>query len=391
MTKLLIRFFVKDQEAPKKIISQKYGYMCGIVGIITNLMLALVKIFIGLATHSIAVTADAVNNFSDMGSSMVTLFGFYYAGKPADEEHPFGHGRAEYLSALFLSVMVIVVGFQFLRTSFHRIGNPVPIEFTLVTLIILVMSIFVKVWQADFYKKIGAKIDSQTLKAAAADAVSDVAITSIVVFSIIISNYVSWPLDGYIGLVVSILIMYSGFGIIKDTIDPILGCAPDQEIIDEIMKSVRGIEGIMGAHDLIIHSYGAGVIIASVHAEVSDKLSLIEAHEIVDRAEKYISKELNINLLMHIDPIDFEDPNIKLIFDSTVDFLKSLDQDLDIHDFRVIPRKDKELVFDMDVPVDYDDKKIAATKKAVKDYLKSNYKINKIYIEIDRGNIIINH
>ncbi len=389
MTKLLVSLFIKDEgEAPRNIIAQKYGYLCGFVGILTNLLLALVKILIGLSTHSIAITADAVNNFSDMGASIVTVFGFYYAGKPADEEHPFGHGRAEYLSALFLSFMVIVVGFQFLKTSLERIVNPVSLQYTNLTLFILVLSILVKIWQAKFYKNIGIKIDSKTLKAAAADSASDVAITSIVVLSIVLSNFVSWPLDGYIGLIVSALIMYSGFGIVKDTINPILGCAPDQETIDQIMESVKSIDGIMGAHDLIIHNYGAGVIIASVHAELSDKLSLIEAHEIVDYAEKHISKELHMNLLMHIDPINFDDPDIKLMFDSTVTFLKSIDENMDIHDFRVIPRKDKELVFDMDVPVSYDDKKIAETKKAVKSYLKNNFDIKKIYIEIDRGNII---
>lgn len=389
MTEILIKLFMKDKEKLNKShLSQKYGYLCGFVGIVTNALLAIVKIIIGLTSHSIAITADAVNNFSDMGASIVTLFGFYYAGKPADEEHPFGHGRAEYLSALFLSVMVIVVGFQFLSTSMQRILHPVNINFSWTTAAILFLSIAIKLWQSKFYVNIGTTINSRTLMAAAADSMSDVAITLIVVLSMIISSFVSWPLDGYIGLVVSLLIMYNGYGIIKDTINPILGSAPDEELFEKIMESVKNIDGIMGAHDLIIHSYGAGVTIASIHAEVSDKLSLIEAHEIVDHAEKHVSHELHISLLIHMDPIDFDDPKIRTMYEGTVQFLKAIDNALSIHDFRVIPRKEKELVFDMDVPISYDDKKIREVKKSVTKYLKENFEITKVHIEVDRGNLI---
>lgn len=389
MTNLLIRTFVQNKKQSNSgAVSQRYGYLCGIVGIITNTILAVVKVIIGLASNSIAITADAVNNFSDMGASLVTLFGFYYAGKPADEEHPFGHGRAEYLSALFLSIMVIVVGFQFFTTSIERIKNPIPIGFNAFTIAVLAISLLMKVWQGRFYKKIGEIIHSQTLKAASADSMSDVAITGIVMLSIIASRFVSFPIDGYIGLIVSLLIMYNGFGIIKDTIDPILGTAPDEELIKEIMNSVKSVEGIKGAHDLIIHNYGAGSIIASIHAEISDKLTLLEAHEIADLAEKEILENLNVHLLIHMDPINFDDPAVKDMYDCTRSFLKKMDEKLNIHDFRLIQRKDKELVFDMCVPIDYEDKKILETKNAVIDYLKTAFDIKKVYIEVDKGNII---
>lgn len=388
MTNTLIKTFIKNKEDNPKVLSRQYGYLCGIVGILTNLALAIVKIIIGLASNSIAITADAVNNFSDMGASFVTLFGFYYAGKPADEEHPFGHGRAEYLSALFLSVMVILVGFQFFTTSIQRIKNPVAIDFNGLTIAILIISVFVKIWQGGFYKKIGERIKSQTLRAAYADSMSDVAITGIVIISIIASRFVSFPVDGYIGLIVSLLIIYNGFGIIKDTIDPILGCAPDEDLIEEITSMVNSIEGVVDTHDLIIHNYGAGSIIASIHAEIPDKLSLIEAHEIADYAEREISEKLNINILVHVDPINYDDPEIKDMYDCTKEFLRKIDGNLNIHDFRVIPKKDKELVFDMSVPLEYDDTKIIKIKNAVKVYLKSSFDIKNIYIEVDRGNII---
>lgn len=388
MTAWLIKVFIRDKKKGQKATAQRFGYLCGFVGIFTNALLAVLKIIIGLASGSIAIIADAVNNFSDMGASIVTLFGFYYAGKPADQEHPFGHGRAEYLSALFLSVMVIVVGFRFLTTSVERIRNPIPLTVSVVTLVILIASIAVKIWQSRFYKNIGERIASQTLKAAAADSMSDVAITGIVVLSMLLAKFTSFPIDGYIGLIVSLLIMYNGYGIIKDTIDPILGCAPDPELMEALNRAVRQVDGVMGVHDLIVHSYGTGVLIASIHVEVSDKLSFVEAHEIADRAEREIWDAYEIRILVHLDPIDFDDPTILQMHDGTKQFLKCMDERLSIHDFRVIPKREKELVFDLDVPIEYEDRRIAEVKSQVRQYLKEQYGILVVHIEVDRGNLI---
>ncbi len=390
MTNFLIRFFVKDPEDIKdsKVV-RSYGFLCGFVGIATNTLLAIIKIIMGLAINSIAVVADAVNNFSDIGASVVTLVGFYVAGKPADEEHPFGHGRAEYLSALVLSLMVIVVGIQFLRSSWLRIIDPQPIEFSIGSLMLLILSVLLKVWQSRLYKVVGKKIRSNTLIAASLDSMSDVAITSIVIASLIISRFITFPIDGYIGLAVSLLIIYNGYNIVKEVIDPILGSQPDEEQCKEIIEELTACEGIMGTHDLIVHNYGSRVILATVHAEVSDKLGLIEAHDIIDRAEKHIQKKMGINMLIHMDPINFDDPMIKDMFDRTKSYVQGLESEIDIHDFRVVHNIDREVIFDMVVPIKLSSSMTEEIKQKAVGFLKDNYNVSRVYIDIERANIIV--
>lgn len=390
MTNLMIKIFIKNPDYVKEPnVVRQYGYLCGFVGIATNTLLAVIKLIMGLAIGSIAVMADAVNNLSDIGASVVTLVGFYFAGKPADQEHPFGHGRAEYLSALFLSLMVIMVGIQFLRTSWERIINPIVLDFNLISIVLLMFSIILKIWQSRFYKKIGVKINSKTLVAAALDSLSDVATTSIIVLSLMIGRFIRFQIDGYIGLIVSILIIYNGWNIVKDVIDPILGTMPDQDQCNEITDALMSNEGIMGYHDLIIHNYGAGTILATVHAEISDSLGLVEAHEIIDNAEKMISKNLGINILIHMDPINFDDPEIKRIFDETKKFAQEIDQEIDIHDFRIVQKTHSEAIFDMVVPIKFSEVMIDTTKRKVINFLETNYDIRKVYIAIERGNIIV--
>ncbi len=390
MTNLLIRWFIKDYENTRnQSVARKYGYLCGFVGIATNTLLAVVKIFMGLAINSIAVTADAVNNLSDIGASVVTIIGFYYAGKPADEEHPFGHGRAEYLSALLLSLMVIFVGLQFLKSSWERITNPQPIESSLMSMGLLALAILLKVWQSGLYKKVGNKINSKTLIAASLDSLSDVGATSIVLLSLVLAKFITFPLDGYIGLMLSVLVIYNGWNIIKDVIDPILGSAPDEEQCKEITDLLLSCDGIRGCHDLIVHNYGAGSILATVHAEVSDKLELIEAHEIIDAAEKRIEEELGIGVLIHLDPINFDDPEIKNIYDETKKFVREIHSSINIHDFRMVHKIDNELIFDMVVPVDFSENMIEDIKGRTIKFLHENHQIGKVFIKIERGNIII--
>lgn len=390
MTNFLIRNFIKDHENIKdKKIVRKYGYLCGLVGIATNTLLSVIKIIMGISINSIAVTADAVNNLSDIGTSVVTLIGFYYAGKPADEEHPFGHGRAEYLSALFLSLMVIMVGIQFIKTSWQRIVNPEPIAFSAISVILLIISVALKIWQSRFYKKVGEIIRSKTLTAASLDSMSDVATTSIVVLSLILPRFMKFQIDGYIGLIVSVLIIYNGWNIVKDVIDPILGTMPDEEQCREITDKLLECEGVKGYHDLIVHNYGAGTILATVHAEVSDKLGLIEAHEIIDCAEKRVSRDLGINILIHLDPINFDDPAVIKLFDETKNFARSIDKEIDIHDFRFVQKIESEVIFDMVVPIRFSQPMIDDAKKKMIEFLHREYEIGKVYIEIERGNIIV--
>lgn len=390
MTDFLVKLFVKDyKDVKNKLVVKRYGFLCGFVGIITNTLLSILKIMLGLAANSIAVTADAVNNLSDVGASVVTLVGFYFVGKPADQEHPFGHGRAEYLSALFLSLMVIMVGIQFLKTSWLRVINPQPIVASWLSVGLLLMSIGLKIWQSRLYKKIGQIIHSKTLTAAALDSLSDVATTAIVVLSLIISKFTIFPLDAYIGLIVSLLIIYNGWNIIKDVIDPILGTMPDEEQIKEITDLILCCEGIRGYHDLIIHNYGAGTILATVHCEVSDQLGLLEAHDIIDCAEKRVARDLGINILIHLDPISFDDPKITKIFDEIKHFARTLDEDIDIHDFRLVQKFDSEIIFDMVVPIRFSQEVIDATKKKVIEFIDKQYDVQKVFITIERGNIIV--
>lgn len=307
MIQFIVKKFIKnyDDVTNRKVI-KSYGYLCGIVGIISNSILSILKILIGMYAGSIAIVADAVNNITDVGSSMITIVGFTISDKPADKEHPFGHARAEYITALAISVIIMFVGLKFFTSSIERIINPKPVIFSVITIIILILTIFAKFWQGSFYQTIGDKIDSNSLKAVAADSRSDVMTTVVVLISIICSKFIKIPIDGYIGVLVSGFIFYNGIKIAMDAINPLLGVAPDEELVNNIISKVESYEGIKGSHDLIVHNYGLGTTLASIHAEVCDKMTILEAHEIIDKAEKDISKALNIEIVMHMDPVNCE-------------------------------------------------------------------------------------
>lgn len=386
MIKFLVNHLVKNKEDLKnpKVI-KSYGYLCGAVGIITNTLLTVVKILIGISVNSIAVVADAVNNFSDIGSSVVTIIGFGISDKPADEKHPFGHARAEYLSALVIAVMVVVVGFQFLRTSIDKIKSPEDIKFSMLTFVILCLSITIKLWQAKLYSSIGTKIKSQPLQAAAVDSKSDVITTSVVAISLLSSLVIPFPIDGYIGFAVSIFIIYNGYKIVVDAVDPLIGIAPDQELVDDILENMNAVEGIMGWHDLIVHSYGGRNIIATIHAEVSHTMDIVDAHEIIDSAEKEISKKLGIKLIMHMDPIDFEDENTKILFDGTKKIIHEIDKKLNIHDFRIVPKKNGAVIFDLVIPVDYNEDNVVSLVEEIKKQIEVIYGRKNVVINIEKA------
>lgn len=310
MIQFIIEKFIKDYDnVTSRSVIKAYGYLCGVVGIISNTILSVLKIMIGLYAGSIAVVADAVNNITDVGSSAITIAGFAISDKPADKEHPFGHARAEYITALAISVIIMFVGLKFFTTSIERIRNPKPVIFSMVTVIILVLTILAKFWQGGFYQNIGDRINSNSLRAVAADSRSDVLTTIVVLISIVSSKFIAFPLDGYVGLFVSIFIFYNGIKIASDAINPLLGAAPDEELVNDIIFKVESFEGIEGSHDLIVHNYGLGKTLASIHAEVCNTMSIIEAHDIIDKAEKEISKELNIEIVIHMDPINCRHKN----------------------------------------------------------------------------------
>lgn len=345
----LVNKFVKDSEnIQSEEVRNRYGYLAGVVGIIVNFLLFVVKLSIGLITSSIAVTADSFNNLSDMASSVITIVGFKLASMPPDKEHPFGHGRVEYLSALIVAFMVMLVGFQFVKTSIDRILNPVPVTFDFIPFILLLISILVKVWISKFNKTIGNKIDSSALKAASLDALGDVFTSSCVAVSFLAAKFTTFPLDGYIGVVVSLAILYAGFSLVKETISPLLGEAPDPELVQAISQGVLSYNHISGVHDLIVHNYGVGRCIASIHAEIPADIDIMTIHDIIDTAEREVSEKLKIHLVIHMDPICIETEEVASAREEVEKIIKYNPVIKSMHDFRIIGHNDhKNLIFDV--------------------------------------------
>ena len=349
ISRFLVNRFIKNNEDIKSSkVRNSYGTLGGIVGIIINFLLFLIKFFVGMLVGSIAISADAFNNLSDAGSSIITIIGFKLASKPADAEHPFGHGRIEYLSALLVAFLVMLVGVQFIKSSIERILNPTPVTFELIPFILLLISIGFKVWLSKFNRFIGDKINSSALKAAATDALGDVFTSSTVVISFLLSKFTSFPLDGYIGVLVALAILYAGFGLVKETLNPLLGEAPDPELVSAICDKVLSYPLISGVHDLIIHNYGPGRIIASLHAEIPADKNIMEIHNVIDAAEREVSRDLNIHLVIHMDPICVITDEIKETWDYVEKVLRKYPSIKSMHDFRIVGEGDiKNLIFDI--------------------------------------------
>lgn len=337
MRKYLFRTFIKDYENVKDPkVRENYGKLAGMVGIVTNLFLCVSKLAAGFLFHSIAIIADGVNNLSDTSSSIITLIGFKLSAKPEDEEHPYGHARFEYLTGLLVSILIIVLGIKLLTTSFEKVLHPDPIEFSAVTVVILVVAIGVKVWQALFNIKIGKLIQSATLKATGMDSRNDVIATSAILLSVLIGKFTGLQLDGYMGCLVALFIMWSGFQLIKETSSPLLGKAPEPELVKEIEARITSQHGVLGIHDLVVHDYGPGRIFASVHVEVDANGDLIESHDMIDNIERSISSDLKIHLVVHMDPLKTQDPLTIRLKDKISEILTSLDGVVGFHDLRVV-------------------------------------------------------
>lgn len=366
LSKFLISHFVKNyQNKENDKVRESYGYLAAIVGISLNFLLFLIKLIVGIITRSIAVTADAFNNLSDTASSIITLLGFKLASIPADEEHPFGHGRIEYLSGLVVSVLVVLVGFEFAKTSFLKILHPSETIFELLPFVLLLLSIGVKVWLSRFNKYVGTFINSSALQASALDALTDVIISSSAVISLILSKWVTFPIDSFAGLFISLFILYTGFRLIKDTLNPILGEAPSPELVKNIISGVLDTEYISGVHDLIIHNYGPGRAMASIHAEVPADIPLVKIHEIVDKTERKISDKLKVYLVIHIDPINHNDKEVEDAKRDVLSIIGKYPNIRSIHDFRVVGEgEEKNLIFD--VVVDFSEKLTQEKAKKLK-------------------------
>lgn len=359
MTDLLVKMFVKNYEDTDNIsIRTAYGVLASGVGIACNVLLSLAKMMVGMLLHSVSVMADAFNNLSDAGSSIIGLVGVKMAEKPADEDHPFGHGRIEYVAALIVAFLVIEVGFTFFKDSISKIRHPEELRFQMVSIVILGMSILVKLWLGMFNKKLGKKIDSQVMMATAADSLGDVIATAATVVSILFWKVTGINIDGFVGLGVSLVVMWAGIGIARDTLEPLIGEATTPEDYRRIKKFVEKYDGIMGSHDLIVHNYGPGRSMASIHAEVPNNVSIEVSHEIIDRIERDAAKELGIFLVIHMDPLETEDQTVLKVRKKTEKAVEELDSRCSIHDFRMVKGEDQiNLIFDLVVPREYSEKK----------------------------------
>ena len=358
MTEFLVNKFIKDSANIESTeVRTRYGMLASVVGIFCNVLLFSVKLAIGLILSSLAVTADAFNNLSDAASSIISFVGVKMAGKPADAEHPFGHGRIEYIAALIVSFLVIEVGFTFFKSSISKIMHPEEITFDPVPFIILILSILVKLWMAFFNNKLGKRIDSKVMLATAADSLGDVITTSATVLSIVICHFTSINVDAIAGLIVSGIVIWSGVSIAKDTLEPLIGQRVPSELYQKITDMVESYEGIVGAHDLIVHNYGPNRSMATIHAEVPNDVSIEASHEIIDRIERDAKKELNILLVIHMDPVEMRDEEVLELRDKTSHIVHALDPELHFHDFRVLKENEqKNLIFDLVVPDSYTEK-----------------------------------
>ena len=359
MTEFLIRHFIKDYKDVEKIsVRTAYGVLASIVGIFCNVFLFAVKFVVGLVLHSVSVTADAFNNLSDAGSSIISFVGVKMAEKPADKDHPFGHGRIEYIAALVVSFLVLEVGFTFLKDSFGKILHPEIMNFQIVSVVILILSIAVKLWLGLFNRKLGEKIDSKVMMAVFTDSMGDVITTSATILSLIFFAVTDINIDGIVGVGVALVVMWAGVGIAKDTLEPLIGQAIDPEVHEQIKHFVEKYDGIEGTHDLIVHNYGPGRSMASIHAEVPNDVDIEQSHEIIDRIERDAAKELGIFLVIHMDPVEMRNKKILRIKETAVRILHDLDPLCSLHDFRVVHGEHQiNLIFDMVVPIDYDEKK----------------------------------
>ena len=372
MTDFLVKHFVKDYEHTEKVsVRTAYGVLASMVGIFCNVFLFVVKFVIGLLVHSVSVTADAFNNLSDAGSSIISFAGVKIASKPADAEHPFGHGRMEYIAALIVSFLVMEVGFTFLKDSFGKIKSPEILNFQLMSVVILVLSIGVKLWLGLFNRKLGEKIDSKVMMAAFTDSMGDVLTTTVTIVSLIVFKVTGVNIDGFVGIGVALVVMWAGFGIAKDTLEPLLGEAVDPEEYQKIKRFVESYDGVVGSHDLIVHNYGPNRSMASIHAEVPNNVSIEASHEVIDRIERDAIKNLGIFLVVHMDPIEIEDEHVLMIRNRTNQAIAEIDDSCTIHDFRVVDgQKQINLIFDLVVPREYDKEKQSEVERSLCEKMK---------------------
>lgn len=356
MTEWLIRHFVKGYEYkddPK--VRTAYGQFAGIVGIICNILLCAAKGLIGFLAGSVSIIADALNNLSDAASNVISLLGFKLASKPADPEHPYGHGRYEYLSGLAVAVIIVVIGVELIQSSLDKVLNPTPTEFNIVVAVILILSILVKLWMAVFNRTIGKRISSTTLEATAVDSRNDVIATGVVLVCAIISSQTGIDLDGWVGIAVGIFIVYSGIQLMRETVSPLLGKAAEPEVVTHIQKKIMSYPGVLGTHDLMVHDYGPGRQFASAHVEMAAEADPMESHDLIDNIEQDFKNDEGLIVTLHYDPIVTDDPEVKDLRNQINELVKSISPQLSIHDLRTVPGPTHtNVIFDCVKPADFE-------------------------------------
>ena len=369
MTELLVRFFIKTPERVEdSSVREAYGILAGFVGIACNLILCAMKFVVGTLSGSIAIQADAVNNLSDVGSSAVMLIGSKMAGKPADREHPYGHARMEYIAALIIAFFILIVGFELGRESVMKIIAPEPVEFSVAMIAVLVGSILVKLWMSRFTANIGRRINSSTMSAATSDSIADVISTGAILLSSVIGYFKGVNIDGYIGVVVAGFVLYSGASILRDTISPLMGEAPDPKVVAELTDRILSYDGIIGIHDILVHSYGPGKLIASAHAEVRSDCDLMAIHETIDTAEREVGAQMGILLTLHLDPVEVDNAVLNETREQIKGILAEIDETLRFHDFRMVRGENRtNLLFDIVVQPGRKPEEIAELKQRVAD------------------------
>lgn len=356
MTNLLLMLFIKNSDDTKDPeVREKYGTLGSVIGIIVNILLSVGKYAIGVISKSISITADAVNNLADAASCIVTLVSFKMAGRKPDKEHPFGHGRIEYIAALVVGFLVELMGYELIKSSIAKIRNPEAVVFSVPAVAVLVISILGKVWLFLFNRKLGKKIQSPAMLAVAKDSLSDTTATLVAAISLILSIFTDLPVDGYMGIIVSIFILSSGFGILKESISILLGTPPEKETVDKLIGFILSHEEIIGIHDLVIHSYGATRTFASIHVEISSDSDILNAHDTIDNIEKAVKELFSIELVIHLDPVETNNEKATRLKELTVKTVLGISDSLSIHDFRIVDGPTHtNLLFDVVVPHKFD-------------------------------------
>lgn len=376
MITLLAKIFIKDTEDKSK-LREAYGMLCGIVGVCLNIILFVGKFLAGTFSNSIAITADAFNNLSDAGSSVVTLLGFKLAGAKPDTEHPFGHGRIEYISGLVVAAAILLMGYELIRDSIGKILHPEETEFTVLVAVILIASILVKLYMAYYNRSVGKKLDSTAMKAVATDSLSDTVATTVVLLASVFTYFTGIKIDGYCGLVVGFLVGYAGFDAARETLNPLLGQPPAREFVEKIDEIVMSHPEVCGMHDLIVHDYGPGRQMISLHAEVPSEGNILELHDVIDNIETELRRELGCEATIHMDPIATSDEHVSETKAAMVSLIKAIDEELSIHDFRMVTGESHtNLIFDVLAPFNFrltDEELLTEILQDVQEHFGENY------------------